>query len=103
MSANGGSGGTYGGGGGGGRIGLHYSNDSFIGTTQATGGGSGYEVGGAGTVLRHHTVTSLKTLHIDNAFRSPGPVATRTDYDIAGSEESCRTWLLPSLDGQDEY
>ena len=103
MSTNGGSGGMYGGGGGGGRIGLHYANDSYHGTTSSIGGESGYEVGGAGTVFSHHTTTDEIVLYVNNGFRSPGPVDSRIDYNLVESEQSCRTWLLPTYDGDFEY
>ena len=102
VSASGGSGGIHGGGGGGGRISIHFSNNTFHGSLQAMGGTSGYEVGGAGTVLLDNRASGERTLLINNGFRTPGPLARGTDYDITGSEESCRTWLLPAFDG-DQY
>ena len=100
ITANGGS--TYsgwkGGGGAGGRIAVYFNyNQTYRGTYQCHGGGSGTqgEPGGPGTVFLYNTVETHRTLYVNNnKLKTKNPVNLIPDYsDI--SEDMFKAWILP--------
>ena len=84
-----------GGGGAGGRVAVDYRQDHFTGTILSH-GGSGYECGGAGTILRRDTLTDKVKLIVDNKNRCD-PLASRVEWDSLNEnnrgKNTARTWL----------
>lgn len=89
-----------GGGGAGGRIALHYDTYSYSGKLKAY-GGTGFECGGAGTVLFRDTSSSSDTLQVDNNNMC-SPIDPSIDFDelsdIGRRKYSCVTWIYDKDD-----
>ena len=84
-----------GGGGAGGRVAIHYTADEFTGIILSH-GGSGYECGGAGTVLRKDTAANTTKLLVDNGDICT-PVQPEVSWDTLSDmnrgQNSFLTWL----------
>lgn len=93
IQANGGNGLSYGGGGGGGRIATIFTNESFAGNLEASGGRSNLSPGGAGTVYIANKNGEFRKLIVDNQNIGKPSSDTITDIERDGS----RTWLAPRL------
>ncbi|XP_053376792.1 adhesin BmaC autotransporter-like [Mercenaria mercenaria] len=95
--------GCLGGGGAGGRVALHRAVDTFSGAILAH-GGTGYECGGAGTVLRMNTTDNTKKLTVDNENVCT-PQDSRVDWtqlsDTHRGQLSFHTWLFDDPNSHD--
>jgi hypothetical protein len=90
---------VYGGGGGGGRVALEYDSSTFNGTISAI-GGTGFSIGGAGTVYTHDRIGDDATVTIDNAGQAGAatelvdPPALAADVFVQGG-----AFVAPPRDG----
>ncbi len=91
ITANGGNGEWVdGGGGGGGRVALYLGSEAFDGITQARGGGSGHQPGGAGTVYRRTGDEAVGRLLIENGdvWGAYTRLVTEEAFDLTVSQRA---------------